>query len=142
MNALAGINLMHDCGYLAGGSAGSMEMVVICDEIFENVLRIVRGVEVNDETLAVEVIQQVGPEGSFLAHKHTLKHIKDELHIPRLFDRRPEGEWAKSGRRATHEVARERARQLLKEHFPEPLPKRVKERLSEIVKGAEREQVT
>jgi len=142
MNALAGINLMHDCGYLAGGSAGSMEMVVICDEIFDNVLRIVRGVDVNDETLAVDVIQEVGPEGSFLAHKHTLKHIRDELHIPRLFDRRPEAEWAKLGGKATHEVAREKARQILKDHFPEPLPTDVQRKLSEIVKQAEKEQVT
>ena len=141
MNALAGINLMHDCGYLAGGSAGSMEMAVICDEIFDNVLRIVRGVEVNDETLAVDVIEQIGPEGSFLAHKHTLKHIRSELHIPRLFDRRPEAEWAKLGRRATHDVARDRARQILKEHLPEPLPRDVQGKLSEIVKQAEREQV-
>jgi len=142
MNALAGINLMHDCGYLAGGSAGSMEMVVICDEIFDNVLRIVRGVDVNDETLAVDVIAQVGPEGSFLAHQHTLKHIRNEIHIPRLFDRRPEAEWTKLGRKATHEVARERARQILKEHFAEPLPKDVQQKLSAIVKQAEKEQVT
>jgi len=141
MNALAGVNLMHDCGYLAGGSAGSMEMVVICDEIFDNVYRIIRGVDVNDETLAVEVIEQVGPEGSFLGHKHTLKHIREELHMPRLFDRRPEAEWTKSGRKAIHEVARERAKQILKEHFPEPLSKDVQNKLSEIVKQAEKEQV-
>ena len=142
MNALAGVNLMHDCGYLAGGSAGSVEMVVICDEIFDNVFRIVRGVDVNDETLAVEVIEQIGPEGSFLAHKHTLKHIRDELHIPRLFDRRPEQEWTKAGRMVTADLAREKARQILKEHFAEPLPKDVQRKLSEIVKTAEREQVT
>lgn len=141
MNALAGVNLMHDCGYLAGGSAGSMEMVVICDEIFDNVFRIVRGVEVNDETLAVDVIAEVGSEGSFLGHKHTLKHIRNEIHIPRLFDRRPETEWTKSGRKAVHEVAREKAKQILKEHFPEPLPKDVQNKLSEIVKQAEKEQV-
>jgi len=142
MNALAGINLMHDCGYLAGGSAGSMEMVVICDEIFDNVFRIVRGVDVNDDTLAVDVIEEVGPEGSFLGHKHTLNHVRDELHIPRLFDRRPEAEWTKLGRKATHEVARERARKILKEHFPNPLPKDVQVKLSAIVKQAERDQVT
>jgi trimethylamine--corrinoid protein Co-methyltransferase len=141
MNALAGVNLMHDCGYLAGGSAGSMEMVVICDEIFGNVYRIVRGVDVTDETLAVDVIEEVGAEGSFLGHKHTLKHIRNELHMPRLFDRRPEAEWVKSGRKATHEVARERAKQILNDHFPEPLPKDVQDKLSEIVKQAEREQV-
>ena len=142
MNALAGVNLMHDCGYLAGGSAGSMEMVVICDEIFDNVFRIVRGVDVNDETLAVDVIEEVGPEGSYLGHKHTLKHIRNELHIPRLFDRRPEGEWTKSGRKAIHEIAREKAKQILKEHLPQPLPRAVQNRLSAIVKQAEKEQVT
>ena len=141
MNALAGVNLMHDCGYLSSGSAGSLEMAVICNEILGNIFRIVRGTEVSDETLAVDVISDVGPGGNFLGHKHTLKHIRDELHIPTIFDRWPETTWMKAGRKATHELAKEKAKKILKEHYPEPLPKDVQRKISEIVKEAEEEQV-
>jgi trimethylamine--corrinoid protein Co-methyltransferase len=141
MNGLAGVNLCHDCGYLAGGSVGSMEMAVICNDVLGNVLRIVRGTEVNDETLAVEVIKQVGPEGNFLGHKHTLKHIRDELHIPTIFDRNPETAWVKAGSKPLHQVAKEKAQKILKQHYPQPLPRDVQAKLSEIVKQAEREQV-
>jgi len=134
MGALGGVNLLHDCGYLSGGSVGSMEMAVICNDVLGNVLRIIRGVEVNDETLAVDVIKEVGPEGNFLGHKHTLKHIRDELHIPEIFDRTPETAWVKAGSKPIHQVAKEKAQKILKEHFPEPLPEDVQNKISEIVK--------
>lgn len=97
--------------------------------------------EVNDETLALEIIKEVGPEGNFLGHKHTLKHIRNEIYIPRLFDRTAENTWTKAGRRAIHEVAREKAQRILKEHHPQPLPDAIQVKLSEIVGKAEREQV-
>jgi trimethylamine--corrinoid protein Co-methyltransferase len=141
MNGLAGVNLCHDCGYLAGGSVGSMEMAVICDDILGNVLRIVKGTEVNNETLAVEVIKQVGPEGNFLGHKHTLRHIRDELHMPSIFDRKTETEWIRAGSKPIHQIAREKAKKILKEHFPQAIPRDIQNKLSEIVKQAEREQL-
>ena len=139
VSGLAGVNLCHDCGYLASGSVGSMEMAVICDDILGNILRIVRGVEVSDETLAVDVIKEVGPEGNFLGHKHTLRHIRDELHIPSIFDRNPEAAWAKAGSKPIHQVAKEKAQKILKEHHPQPLPRDVQARVSEIVRQAEKE---
>ena len=141
MNGLAGVNLCHDCGYLAGGSVGSMEMAVICNDVLGNILRIIKGTEVNDETLAVDVIKEVGPEGNFLGHKHTLKHIRDELYLPTIFDRAPEAAWAKAGSKPIHQVAKEKAQKILKEHYPQPLPRDVQGKLSETVKQAEREQV-
>ena len=141
INGLAGVNLCHDCGYLAGGSVGSMEMAVICDDVLGNAIRIIKGVDVSDETLAVDVIKEVGPEGNFLGHKHTLKHIRDELHLPSIFDRNPEAAWVKAGSKPIHQVAKEKAQRILKEHHPQPLPKDIQAKLSEIVKGAEREQV-
>ncbi|HYB85035.1 MAG TPA: trimethylamine methyltransferase family protein [archaeon] len=142
VNGLAGVNLCHDCGYLAGGSVGSMEMAVICDDVLGNILRIIKGTEVNDETLAVDVIKEVGPEGNFLGHKHTLKHIRDELHIPSIFDRNPEAAWVKAGSKPIHQVAKEKAQKILKEHSPKPLTRDTQNKLSEIVKQAERERVS
>ena len=120
---------------------GSMEMAVICDDVLGNVLRLIRGTEVSDETLAVDVIKEVGPEGNFLGHKHTLKHIRDELHIPSIFDRNPEAAWIKAGSKPLHQVAKEKAQKILKEHYPQSLAKDIQAQLSQIVKQAEREQV-
>lgn len=138
MSALSGVTLMHDAGYLAGGSVGSMEMVVICDEIYGMISRIVRGLEVNDETLAVDVISSVGPGGHFLSHKHTLKFVERELYLSKLFDRTSETTWTKAGKKDIREVAREKVKKMLKEHRPEPLPSEIKLRLAEIVKEAEK----
>jgi len=141
MSGLSGVNLIHDCGYLAGGSVGSMEMAVICNEVVGMVSRIVRGITVDDESLAVEVIKNVGPGGHFLSQKHTLKFVEREIYIPTIFDRRPEEIWKKAGEKAIREVARERVKEILKEHYPEPLPKDIKQKLAEIVTNAEKELV-
>ena len=133
--ALSGVNLIHDCGYLAGGSIGSMEMAVICNEVIGYVKRILRGIRVDDEALAVDVIAEVGPEGHFLSHRHTLRNLS-EVYVPELFDRRPERVWEKGGAKWVHEVAREKARKLLREHEPEPLPSEVREKLEGVVKEA------
>ena len=135
---MSGVGLIHDCGYLAGGSIGSMEMAVIDNEIIGYVERILRGVDVNDETLAVDVIKAVGPGGHFMSQRHTLNHVR-ELYVPHLFDRTPETAWVKAGSKETREVARERARKILKEHKVTPLENEVKQRISEIVKSAEKE---
>jgi trimethylamine--corrinoid protein Co-methyltransferase len=88
MSALSGISFIHDCGYLASGNVGSLEMAVICDEIISLASWITRGMEVNDETLALDVIREVGPKGSFLSHKHTAKWFRQEIFIPKLFNRK------------------------------------------------------
>lgn len=138
MGALSGINLIHDFGYLAGGSVGSMEMAVIGNEIASMVSRVVKGVTVDDESLAVEVIKKVGPGGHFLAQKHTLKHFEREVQIPKLFDRTSEGEWVKAGSKDIRHIANDRVKEILKHHEPDPLPKPVQLALSEILKKAEK----
>jgi len=141
LNALAGINLMHDCGYLASGSVGSMEMAVICDDIAGMVSRIVRGVDINDETLAVDLIRSIGPGGNFLGEKHTLEFIGREIFLPKILDRTDHITWERRGRKDIGQIARERVKQILKEHNPQPLPKDVQEKLSLIVKKCEKELV-
>jgi trimethylamine--corrinoid protein Co-methyltransferase len=138
--ALGGVNLIHDCGYLAGGSIGSMEMAVVCNEIVGMILRIVRGVKVDEETLAVDVIKNVGPGGHYMSQKHTLDHVR-ELYQPTLFDRESEVTWVKAGKKDVRDMARMKAKQILQEHTPTPLPKDVQLRLREIVKETEKQLV-
>lgn len=141
VGGLSGVSLIHDCGYLAGGSVGSMEMAVIDDEVIGYVQRILRGVHVNDETLAVDVIKAVGPQGHFMSQKHTLDHIRKEIYIPTVFDRTSEATWMKMGKREVREVAKEKARKILKEHYAKPLPSDVKQKIREIIQQAERKLV-
>jgi trimethylamine--corrinoid protein Co-methyltransferase len=140
VSALVGVTLIHDCGYLASGGAGSLEMAVICDEIVENVLNIIKGVAVNDETLAIDVIKNVGPHGHFFSQKHTLKHLR-ELYTAQLFDKSKLETWVRRGRKDIGERAREAVEKILAEHKPTPLPSDVKRKIEEIVREAEREMV-
>lgn len=136
---LSGVGLIHDCGYLAGGSVGSMEMAVIDNEVIGYVQRILRGVEVNDETLAVDIIKAVGPQGHFMSQKHTLDNIRKELYIPTLFDRTSEATWMRTGRKEIREAAREKAKKILRDYSPKPLPSDVKQKIGEIVRSAEKD---
>lgn len=138
MNTLSGVNLMHDCGYIAGGDAGSMEMAVICNEICGIALKIAKGFTVNNETLAFNVIEEVGPGGHFLSHKHTLKFLEaGEIFVPKLFTRMPLIK-AKRSKRQIIEVVRDRVKELLSKHHPDPLSKDVRKKLQDTIKEAEK----
>ena len=100
-------------------------------------LKIVKGVRINEETLAVDVIQNVGPGGHFLSQKHTLKHLKEEILMPTVFDRTSEASWSKKGKGDVVDAARERVKKILREHQPHPLPNHIQKRLAELVKNAE-----
>jgi trimethylamine--corrinoid protein Co-methyltransferase len=139
MASLAGVNLTHDCGYLASGMVGSMEMAVICEEVLGIVSKIVKGIRIDEESLAVDIIKDVGPGGHFLSQKHTLKHLKEEILMPTIFDRSSEVSWSKKGKKDVIDAARGRVKKILQEHQPHPLPNDVQQRLAELVKNAERD---
>jgi trimethylamine--corrinoid protein Co-methyltransferase len=113
MNGLAGVTLTQTMGTLASGMYGSAEMLVICDEIAHMVKRVLEGVQVNDETLALEVVRDVGHNGHFLAHDHTLEFFRKELFFPELFPRQSIEDWLASGGRSITEVAHERVQEIL-----------------------------
>jgi trimethylamine--corrinoid protein Co-methyltransferase len=141
LSSLSGGNLVHDVGYINNGLTTSLEQLVVSDEVIGMVRRIVGGIEISEETMALSLIEEIGPGGNFLSHKHTLKHIRDEIHLAKLFDRTAENTWTKAGRRAVYQVAREKAEKILKEHYPQPLPKNTQARLLEILRQVEREQI-
>jgi len=135
-SAFSGINLIHDCGYLASGSIGSMEMSVICNEVAGMVKRIIKGFKVDEETLAFDVINEVGPGGHFLSHPHTLKHVST-LYLAELFSKESEVKWAKLGKQDVRAKAREKVAEILSKHIVKD--KTLNEKLKEIVKKAEQE---
>ena len=125
-------------GALDGARLTSPEGMVIENEIIDYALRFVQGLEVNDETLAVDVIHKVGPGGIFLGEKHTLKHFRERW-MSRLSDIDSFETWQKKGSRSIDEVAREKVREILATHKPEPIPEDVEKEISRILKRAETE---
>jgi len=99
MVALAGANFIHDAaGFLDFCSTFSFEQMVIDDEIIGLCMRALKGIEVNENTLAEEVIKRVGPGGNFLTSKHTLDNYRNEMFFPTIGDRRSRRSWEKNGK--------------------------------------------
>jgi len=135
--AQAGANLIYGMGMLELGVTFSFAQLLIDAEIAKMVKRVVAGIDVSDETLAVEVIKTVGAGKDFLAQKHTRQFMQKEQSKPRLIDRRMRGAWQNRGAKDWAQRAEEAARELLKNHKPEPLASSVKEKLREIIRSAE-----
>jgi len=122
LSSLLGANLNHDIGYLDFGCTGSLEMVAILDELVGQLRRFGRGVPVDETSLAFDVIAEVGPQGHFLEHEHTLVNFRDTQWRPRLLSRLGRDDWAAAGNPTLLERARVRVRELLTSHEPESLP--------------------
>lgn len=136
LNGLAGVTLSQSLGTLAFGLYGSREMVVICNELVHMIKRVLAGISITDETLAVEVIRDVGPGGMFLQHEHTVQFFKQELFFPDLFRRQTIDQWLKSGGKMIHEVAHERVEAILAEAGPVPLAPGVDAELERALRNA------
>jgi trimethylamine--corrinoid protein Co-methyltransferase len=122
--ALAGGNYIHHAaGMLESMLAVSYEQFVIDNDINGMVLRALSGIEVNDDTLALDVIKTVGPGGNYLTQRHTLKHARsDEFYIPTGADRNSRVTWEKAGRKDARERAREIAHGILNQERPQLIP--------------------
>ncbi|MCK4354398.1 MAG: trimethylamine methyltransferase family protein [Dehalococcoidia bacterium] len=118
----------------------SPEALVIDNEIIDYALRFAQGFEVNDETLAVDVIHKVGPGGIFLGEKHTLKHFRERW-MSRLSDIDSFETWEKKGSKSIDKMAHEKVKEILATHKPEPIPEDVEKEISGILQRAEAELV-
>lgn len=130
---IAGIGLLDDCTTL------QLEEIVIDAEIVKIVFRLAQGIEVNDETLALDLIGKVGPGGNFLAERHTLDHLRKEHFIPELTDRRSYEAWLKDGAKDLVKRAKEKVKTILEKHRPEPLKTDVAKEIREIIKRADKD---
>jgi trimethylamine--corrinoid protein Co-methyltransferase len=134
LNVAAGINLIHNCGTIAHGSSGSLEMGVICDEIINYIQRLLMEIEISDETLAVDLIRRIGPAGSFMAEKHTRTHLgRGAILHPKLFNRQAIADWKAKGQLSTRDEARLKAKTILREHKAPALPSEVLQQIDQIL---------
>jgi len=135
--ALAGANLIYGMGMLDMGMVLSFEQMVVDDDIAAMVKKSVRGIDVNSELLAVDLIKEVGIGGHFLTAEHTMKHFKNEQIQAKIFDRRNRELWEAKGSKEIEEIAHEKVNQIFATHKPEPLSGDVAAEIKKIVESAE-----
>lgn len=135
--ALSGANLIHDVGYLESGLLGSFDMLVMSNEVIGMAKHILGGITVTPETLAVDVIEQVGPGGHYLTQEHTRQHFRMELWFPTLMDRQQRRGWEASGGKTMAERVRAKVKDILEHHQPLPICAEVEASLKELVAHAD-----
>jgi len=121
MASLSGANLVHDIGFTEAANSASLELITATNEFIDMIRQIMVGIEISPETLALDVIDQVGTDGSYLGEEHTYRHFR-EVWFPSLFNRGNYNQWEASGGMLLGEKANQRVRQILAEHKPLPLP--------------------
>jgi trimethylamine--corrinoid protein Co-methyltransferase len=118
---LHGANIVHDVGFMDAGLQGSLQLIAMCNDILGFLRASTAGVVVNDETLALDVIDELGPTGSYLGHDHTLRHFKD-AYYSKLIDKNPFSVWQKRGSTSMEQRAAKMVDDILAKHTPQPLP--------------------
>jgi trimethylamine--corrinoid protein Co-methyltransferase len=133
---LAGADLMCGVGLLEDSSSLFFEQIVIDDEIVGAIARLIRGEGADDDTLALDVIERVGPGKNFLGQRHTLQHVKTDHFVPNLIDRRPFDAWSADGSKTLVDRAREKAKWILANHAVTPLEAEVQQKLNAVIEKA------
>jgi trimethylamine--corrinoid protein Co-methyltransferase len=131
-SALTGGDLCHDVGYTESAMTGSVFQLAAMDEAIGYARRITRGIEVNEDTLAVDVIHNVGPNGHYLREKHTHRYYRNEFWYPKLCDRRNYEEWEMMGKTTMKDRTIARVRDILATHQPSA----IKPETSEVIEKA------
>jgi len=134
---LAGADLMCGIGLLEDSATLYYEQIVVDDEIVGAIARLVRGEWADEDTLALDVIEKVGPGKNFLAQRHTMNHLKTEHFMPGLIDRRAFDSWAADGSKSLVDRAREKTKWILANHTVPPLDPAVEKNLLAVIEKAQ-----
>jgi trimethylamine--corrinoid protein Co-methyltransferase len=135
MASVVGSDMLLGAGLLDGSRIWSYEQLMLDVEIHGIVKSVLQGIRVDDETLALDVIRDVGPGGDFLTQVHTRRHMR-ELWQSRYMDRRPYSQW-KSDPGTVRGLALHRAQELLRDHHPEPLDPAIDAELARIIRASQ-----
>ena len=127
---LTGADLVHDTGVMYHATMISAEIMVLVDEIIEMAKVLMGGIEINDETLPLDLIERLGPKASYLAEAHTFKHFR-RFWVPTVFDR---SFVKKEGTKNCEQLLNDKTIEILKTHQPKPLPEDVLRELKKVEK--------
>jgi trimethylamine--corrinoid protein Co-methyltransferase len=129
---LSGANLIHDVGYLDCATTGCLEFLAFCEEVIGWLRRYFRKLEISEETLALDLIHEVGPDGHFIDTRHTLRHFREDW-APTLFDRYDHRHWAAQGATTLQQRANHKVREIINSHRAQPLPEDVLQSIQSVV---------
>jgi trimethylamine--corrinoid protein Co-methyltransferase len=129
---LHGANIVHDVGFMDAGMQGSLQLITMCNDFLAFLRAATRGVPVNDETLALDVIDELGPTGDYLSHPHTMQHYKEPFYS-QLADKNQYSVWQKRGGSTMEARAAKMVDDILAKHHPEPLPEHIQVELKQVV---------
>ncbi|MFP3984238.1 MAG: trimethylamine methyltransferase family protein [Desulfurivibrionaceae bacterium] len=133
---LSGANLVHDVGYMDSGLTASLDSLVMCDEIIGMIKQIGKGINTEDEYMALQLIDKVGPGGEYLTTDHTLQHYK-EWFQPKLQDRSDYDTWEREGKKLMIDRIKTERDRILSQHTPEHIDEKVHRELKKIIEEAE-----
>ncbi|SCJ89960.1 Trimethylamine:corrinoid methyltransferase [uncultured Eubacterium sp.] len=133
MPVLAGVDLVYGLGMIDMGMAISYEQFLMDAEFVRMFKRTEKKAMVDEDALALEVIEAVGPAGNYLSQRHTLKHMRDEISTTTLIDRQMREKWEKDGAKDMPARARALAKDILANHQPIPLPEDVQDKLRAMI---------
>ena len=137
--AMAGANLIYGAGMLDSGLIFSYAQLVIDNDIFKMIRKVMQGMRVDDENLAVDIIKSVGPGGDFLLQEHTMKYMRTLPSAPKMIERNNRENWLAAGGKDLAQRAAEKAADLLANHRPLALSAGEKAALRAIVEESEEE---
>jgi trimethylamine--corrinoid protein Co-methyltransferase len=136
---LAGATGVGTCGHVENAVTFSFEQLVIDDAIAGYIRRMLEGFQVNADTLAFDVIKEVGIGGNFLMHPHTAGHFRQEFYLPDIVERLPWSAWEAQEVRGMEAKARQKAERIIAEHHPQPLDAAQVREVDAIVEAARRD---
>lgn len=118
---LSGVHYITCAGTLDSSMLESDALLVMDDDLAGMALRIKRGIEVNETSMAMDVIRKVGFSSNYITEKHTMQNFRKEHYLPKFMVRQPYESWEKEGSRSAMENARDKAREMLAKHQPRQL---------------------
>ncbi len=140
LGALAGADTFGHAGICGTDHGASLLWLAIDDELMAYVKRVVRGFDVNEDTIATEVINKVGPSGSFLAEEHTVKHFRDQLWLPgKTWTRQMWDEWEKEGQTSMADRILKKVEHIIATHNPKPMDEILVKEIDHIVESAKKQ---
>lgn len=138
MTALAGANIIYGPGMLDFGITVDYGQLLFSNDIIKMVRRSLDGIEINRETLAVDIIDKVGPAGNFIFEEHTMNHMYREQVQPDLINRTMRYNWEQAGGKTLTQVAKEKAIDIIENYQPTPLKDSVRDQVAEIAARAKK----
>jgi len=131
--SLAGASVLFGLGLLHGSNLLAYEEIILDAESAAMVRRTLSKVDLTDEAFATDLVKTLGPGGVFVGQKHTVAHMRKALSLPVLSDRDSYEDWYRKGQLSRVDVARQKVREILRDHRPLPIPEDVRKEMDEVV---------